>query len=145
MPVLMPIPPSLSLSGIRSPGIGMGMAGHVVANGWGGAVGFVVSQFPTAPTARPHTSLGQRPRLPVVSNPRAESPTHRTSLRHGPTRFRQCRGNEPRRWRLGFLVLFPRALPWAGMSRAFGPHTFPSRRSSDLAHPTLIEFVPHPI
>src|SRR5205814_2268181 len=102
---------------------GMGVAVHDVANGWGGAIDFGVSQFPTAPTARPHTSLGQRPRLPVVSNPRAESPTHRTKPCHGPTRFRQCRGNEPRRWRLGFFGLFPRALPWAGMRRAFGHET----------------------
>ena len=68
----------------------------------------------SAPTARRHISLGQRPRLKARPIP---SPMPHSSFHHEP-----CRTDESRRWR-SWIVCghFPGALPQAGMNWAFGP------------------------
>ena len=54
---------------------------------------------PSAPTARPQTSLGQRPRSQTENIKRAESPSYRTLCANHHTHHDRCRTVEPRRWR----------------------------------------------
>jgi len=58
---------------------------------------------PSAPTARPQISLGQRPRECIANAARAESPVHPTARRHSP-RHERRRSDESRHWRSGLCV-----------------------------------------
>jgi hypothetical protein len=60
---------------------------------------------PPAPTARPQTSLGQRPRYQPANITRAEGPFHHHAVSYL-SQHARCHPDEPRRWRSRFV--------WAG-------------------------------